>query len=197
MVQLVSKEIMKTLIILLLMCSTASAFTINTGRGVIEVNSGDVLKPNMLVGSEIDCEGESNITFKGWNFSQKTPHTRVFKNCKNIKIIGGNLSNVRIPKSFRVKGALTIHQRKYKSLGVRYKEIQGGDGKTRTYRLDRVEVDMIEDEYPNVTPEARAYLEQHFIANDKEIIGSYIKAVLINTEDTPNDKKIVADVTRR
>lgn len=183
---------MKRLLIIpfLLVAFNASAFTIQTARGNIEVKSGDVLKYNSMWTGQVDCKGEGNITFKGWNFSRKVPHTIVFVNCHDLTFINGNLNNVELQDDFTTKGALTIHQ-EIKTVGnEQHHIVERGDGKTVTYKVVEIQVDLVEDEFPLLSLEQKNRLRAKY---DEEGITHQFtqkEEQFLSIKDTPNDKKI-------
>ncbi len=121
----------------LLMCGIASAETIQSARGFVEINDKDTYIGNSFWTGTI--ENLDDVTFKNVNFSRPTPHTVVFVNCTNLTFIDCNLNNVELQADFTVQGSLTIHQREYELLGKNYREIECGDNKTRTYEISEIE----------------------------------------------------------
>lgn len=200
--------IKKTFIIFFSICSLCFAdATVQTARGPQFIKDGTtafrivriddeykVVYHNSMWSGTID--GLNNVTFKNWNFSRTTPHTIVFTHSTNLTFIQCNLNNVEIPLDSTVEDSLTIHQRQYEMLGKKYKEVECGDDKTRTYRIDETDVDLIEEKLKDLGMEksdidkVKDNVKDKYILEGKEtvIIKGRKREVLISTEDTPYEK---------
>ena len=117
------------------------AKTVITARGSLEINDGDTVRKNSMWEGQIT--GLKDVTFIGWNFARKTPHTEVFVNCLNLTFIDCNLVNVELQSDFIIDGSLIMHKREYEMLGVKYEEIEYRDGKTKTFEVIEVEHEKV------------------------------------------------------
>lgn len=184
---------MRYLIVLLILCfwfGNADCAEIQTARGPQTINNGDTVYGNSKWSGTID--GLENVTFVSWNFSQQNPHTQLFINCSNLTFIDCNLNNVELQSDFTVDGCLTIHQRTYKDNGKDYKEIECGDNKTRTYEMTEEDIDVIERDFKTLSLADKQKIRDKYEEEGVETTIRSENQVLVNIEETPNDKKITA-----
>jgi len=167
------------------------AATIQTARGEIIVQDGEVLKRNTMRDGQI--VGLKDVVFNGWNFARPSqPHSEIFVNCENLTFYQCNLTNVEIPADSTVIDCLTIHRKEYNEHGKRYIEIQCGDNKTRTYEVD-TEIDLVDEDLMDIgiedlSPQLKQSIVEHYVLNGKPTISQDgEELILINTEETPNE----------
>ncbi len=126
--------IKKTLIIFFIMCGVCFGAEITTARGTITINNGDTVQRRSMWEGQID--GIKDVTFIGWNFVRKNPHTVVFTNSSNLTFIDCNLTNVELAQDFIIDGSLVMHKRRYQLLGINYDEIEYKNGKTKVFKIE-------------------------------------------------------------
>ncbi len=122
------------------------AESITTSTVVLSVENNDTVggRHEYYSFHEGIIENLENVIFSHWNFSREEPHTKVFKNCKNLKFVKCNLVNVKLQKDFIVEDSLIMHKKKYEENGIKYEEIETIYGKTHKYRIDKNEKEEIE-----------------------------------------------------
>jgi len=184
------KQIFLITNLLLICCQLVFGETIQSERGPVTVENGDTLRQNSAWTGTI--ENLDDVTFIEWNFSRSVPHTVVFMNCTNLKFIDCNLNNVELQADFEFDGSLTIHQKKYEIAGIKYKEVECGDNKIRTWRIDDIFEDDVEDNFPDMKQKDKDKLKQMYQDDDREYQRTIKKEVLIDEVETPSDKKIQA-----
>ena len=188
--QKVEDSMLKIFIAFLLMMGVANAETVMTARGPREINDGDIVPFNSMWEGQI--KNLKDVTFIGWNFSRKTPHTKVFNNCTNLTFIDCNLNNVELQADFTTHGSLTIHQREYELGGKNYREVECGDNKTRTYEMTEEDVDIIERDFGSLTKTDKDKIKAKYDEDGVSYIEHTEEQILTDIKDTPNDKKIEA-----
>ncbi len=124
------------LVLLLILTPLAYAETVNSARGQIDIQKGDIVYHQSFWEGQIS--NLEDVTFVECNFARKQPHTQVFVNCKNLHFIDCNLTNVELQNDFIIQGSLTIHTREYEALGKEYREVECGDNKTRLYERIKI-----------------------------------------------------------
>jgi len=158
------------------------AKTVITARGSLEINDGDTVRKNSMWEGQIT--GLKDVTFIGWNFARKTPHTEVFINCSNLTFIDCNLTNVELQTDFIIDGSLIMHKREYEMLGVKYEEIEYKNGRTKEFKVEEIETDIVERDYSELSKEKKDKLRETIPNIFEE------KITLISEGDTTNEKKI-------
>jgi len=179
---------MKILIAFLLLTSVCFAEQVQSARGIVEINDGDIYRGNSFWTGTI--KNLDNVTFVGTNFSRKTPHSEVFINCTNLTFIDCNLNNVELQSDFKHKGSLTIHQREYEMLGIKYKELEDGHGKTKVYELIEEEIDIIERDYSTFNDEQKELIRQKYQEQELPITITEKRTELKTIKETTSEKRI-------
>jgi len=180
--------------IFFLICGVCFAETIDTARGTITFENGDVLKRNSMWEGQV--ENVHDVIFNNWNFARKQPHTEVFVNCSNLAFYQCNLNNVEIPEDATVIDCLTIHQEKKKIEDKDCIIIECGDNKTRTYEIIKEDIDIVEEDLleMGITEDKISTIKQsvveHYVEKGKEVLiqDGKEEMKLIKTEETPDAK---------
>lgn len=178
------------LISFLLFPVLCQAEQITSARGIVTINDGDTYKGNSFWTGTI--ENLDNVTFIKTNFSRKIPHTDVFVNCTNLIFIDCNLVNVELQADFKTQDSLTIHRREYGNLGINYIEVECGDNKTRTYRIDAETIDTVERDFKTLSVADKDKIKQKYMDDGINYTEDNIEEVLISKMETPDAKKIKA-----
>ena len=115
---------LRALLCFFLFCGGAEAQIIQTARGPIEINDGDVICPPDIFGPDAPActvnfrftkwngtiENLHDVTFVMGRFNRKVPHSVVFVNCSNLTFIDSSLTNVELQDDFTIRSSLTIHK---------------------------------------------------------------------------------------
>lgn len=168
----------------------AQTIDLETARGTIKVKKGDTLAQNSKWKGQVI--GLEDVTFRNWNFVRKTPHTEIFVNCKNLTFVQCNLTNVEIPKDATVIDSLTIHVEEKKVGNKLHRIVECGDGKTRTYLIEKEDFDVVEHDLKEMGMSTLAIsnvkqsVANEYTKKNKEVLikDGKINKTLIDTKPT-------------
>lgn len=179
---------MRFIIAFLLLTSVCYAEQIQSARGIVEINDGDIYRGNSFWEGTI--ENLDNVTFVGTNFSRPEPHTEVFINCSNLTFVDCNLVNVELQDDFTTWGSLTIHIEEYEQGNKRYRKVEDGKNKTKMYEKIEEDIDIVERDFPDLKKKDKNKIKEKLKEQNVEVIKHIEREILISVEDTPNEKKI-------